>query len=221
MDPYLFIAALQQPAMDSMKESGILASITIAQAALETGWGESVPYNNLFGIKGAGSTHETSEYVNGQWIRIQDNFRVYDSWEDSVADHGSFLSSSFRYSAVVGETNFRIAAQELLKAGYATDPQYAQKLINIIERWNLDRFDWIVLNNEVEAAGTGDEGEIVTGEDGEETASPEQYVMSAKDADTIIAFLSAAYYCTDAQDARDEFHRLADELRKASGQEVG
>ena len=78
-----------------MKKTKILASLTIAQAILESGWGTSAlarKSNNLFGIKGNGKNYKTFEYINGKRIDIVDSFKVYPDWETSVTDHsGLFL----------------------------------------------------------------------------------------------------------------------------------
>ena len=144
--------------MDGAKE-GILPSITAAQAILESGWGSSqlakVPNNNLFGIKdsedwhGAIVTVPTQEYVNGDYIKINAAFRKYTSWNDSVVDHAKFFTSTEwrknNYRKVVNETDYRIAAQELKNAGYATDPSYAGKLISLIEAYKL--YEWDAVSN--------------------------------------------------------------------------
>lgn len=75
-----FIAAIAPYAQAEMKRSGVLASITLAQGALESAWGRSAPGNNLFGIKGSGQQQTTKEFINGQWITIVDGFCVYDDW---------------------------------------------------------------------------------------------------------------------------------------------
>ena len=141
-----FIDILAPYAVADQFRSGVLASITIAQGALESGWGRSAPGNNLFGIKGTGQERETREYVNGEWITIQDGFRVYESWEGSVRDHSDFLIANGRYTRAgffkyCKEMDYRGAAQALQSAGYATDPNYATKLINIIETYELTVYD--------------------------------------------------------------------------------
>lgn len=126
----------------------ILPSIVIAQAILESGWGNSTlatKANALFGIKATGNepcyTIKTNEYTaDGKLYVTRAKFRAYNSWADSIKDHLKFLQSS-RYTAVVGETNYRVAANELQKAGYATDPEYARKLCNLIESYGLHNYD--------------------------------------------------------------------------------
>ena len=153
-----FLSAIKQGAMDGAKE-GILPSITAAQAILESGWGSSelakAPNNNLFGIKdsedwnGEIVTVPTQEYVNGDYIKINAAFRKYTSWNDSVVDHAKFFTSTEwrknNYRKVVNETDYRIAAQELKNAGYATDPSYAGKLISLIEAYKL--YEWDAVSN--------------------------------------------------------------------------
>lgn len=166
--------------------------MTIAQAILESGWGRFAPGNNLFGIKGSGQKQATQEFINGKWLQIVDGFRVYESWYESIRDHSLLLAGNPRYMKVLNERDYRSASWGLLHAGYATDPQYADKLIRIIEGSNLTRFDQV----EVER----------------------KYIMSSDDANKIISFLSAAWTGTEDVEAREEFHRLANELRKVSGQ---
>ena len=154
-----FLSAIKQGAMDGANE-GILPSITAAQAILESGWGSSqlakAPNNNLFGIKdsedwhGAIVTVPTQEYLNGDYITVNAAFRKYASWNDSVVDHAKFFTSTEwrknNYRKVVNEMDYRIAAQELKNAGYATDPSYAGKLIRLIETYKLYEWDEMSTN---------------------------------------------------------------------------
>ena len=149
-----FLNAIKQGAMDGAKE-GVLPSITAAQAILESGWGNSslaqAPNHNLFGIKDSddwgGDTVvvPTQEYLNGRYITINAAFRKYSSWNDSVVDHAKFFTSTEwrknNYRKVINATDYRIAAQELKNAGYATDPGYAGKLIRLIEAYKLYEWD--------------------------------------------------------------------------------
>mgnify|MGYP000895216691 FL=1 len=153
-----FLSAIKQGAMDGAKE-GILPSITAAQAILESGWGSSelakTPNNNLFGIKNSEDWHgeivtvPTQEYLNGDYITVNAAFRKYASWNDSVVDHAKFFTSTEwrkdNYRKVVNETDYRIAAQELKNAGYATDPNYPGKLIRLIEAYKL--YEWDAVSN--------------------------------------------------------------------------
>ena len=142
-----FINKLAPLAVEDYKTSKVLPSLTIAQAILESGWGESelaVKANNLFGIKadsrwtGKIYNTETKEYYNGSntATTVSANFRSYDSWEGGVKDHSGFLQAD-RYSKVISAKNYKTACEEVYKAGYATDPQYTSKLVKLIEDHKL------------------------------------------------------------------------------------
>src|SRR5690606_5174736 len=129
------------------------AALQTAQSILETGWGQSVPVdeytgqlsNNLFGIKGVGSagsvTSNTWEVYNGVTYRIDAEFRAYNSPEESWADHKEFLNRD-RYTGFREVMfDYTQGAWALKRAGYATDPEYAIKLMRLIEQYNLDELD--------------------------------------------------------------------------------
>ena len=151
-DKINFINKLSEHTIKGWKEYQILPSLTIAQAILETGWGTSnkIP-NNLFGIKADSSWRgkkelvRTHEYVNGKKIYVDAYFRVYDSVYDSLKDRYTFLQKP-RYRAVVGERDYKKACNEIWKAGYATDPNYPIKLIQIIEQNKLYEIDKKAMN---------------------------------------------------------------------------
>jgi hypothetical protein len=142
-------------AVDS-RRSRVLASLTMAQAILESAWGTSelaVKANALFGIKadsrwsGKTYTKVTKECYDGKtYIDVTAAFRAYDSWEQSIADHSAFLVVGSRYAAVIGETGYRAACRAIKAAGYATAPDYAEKLINIIEAYGLAIYDAEAVN---------------------------------------------------------------------------
>lgn len=127
-------------------------SVTIAQAALESAWGESgltKQGNALFGIKAGANwkgkryTTKTSEVQNGNTIFTTADFRAYDSWGESIIDHDDFLRRNSRYAAVLAADNGYDAADALQAAGYATDPYYAHKLQSIISQYSLSQYDKI------------------------------------------------------------------------------
>lgn len=131
----------------------VLPSISLAQAILESDWGESglsQNYYNLYGVK-AGVAEpsvqlETSEYIDGKWITIMAPFRVYNSWAESVEAHAKLLTYGVDwnpklYEPVLKAKNYKEAAHALQKAGYATDPTYAQKIIHVIETYHLAQYD--------------------------------------------------------------------------------
>lgn len=146
MDKQEFIDLIAPAAVEDMMETGVLASITIAQAALESAWLRSAPGNNLFGVKGKGQTQSTLEEINGQMVRIEAGFAVYDSWLDSIRGHSTFLLVNPRYAAAgffkaCANLDFGGAATALQKAGYATDSHYADKLRELITQNKLYLFD--------------------------------------------------------------------------------
>ena len=131
---------------------GIPASITLAQAALESRWGESgltLRSNNFFGIKadstwkGALDNATTKEFVMGQYITIKSNFRVYNNALESFNDHAKFLKKFNRYKSLfeLPITDYKSWANGLKAAGYATDPLYASKLINMIQQYVVMKYD--------------------------------------------------------------------------------
>lgn len=163
-----FLDTIVPLAIEDSIHSGILPSITIAQGALESAWGLSgltKSANNLFGIKSSsdwtGKVYNivTQEYMPAKydskgnliskayWYNVVAGFRMYNNWLESVNDHGKFFTSTEwrknNYKHVIGEKDYRKAAQALLKAGYATDPGYANKLITIIDQYGLHKYDTV------------------------------------------------------------------------------
>lgn len=148
----LFIKQIAPEAQAMQARYHVRASITMAQAILESDWGASqlaANYHNLFGIKGTGPNSRvltTKEYVNGHWVQIRGRFKVYDSWAASIADHTALMlngtaTNQQNYQAVLTAPNYRQAAIALQRAGYATDPDYAAKLIGVIKTYHLDQYD--------------------------------------------------------------------------------
>ena len=159
----VFIDEVGAMARDDMAKNGILACITIAQAILESGWGKSelaVNAHNLFGMKkslsgntwsgstwgGKSYSKLTQEvYTSGPAV-VRADFRAYSSWEESVGDHSAYLAgakngSRFRYAGLVGCTDYRKAAQIIKDGGYATAPDYVEKLCGLIEQYNLTEWN--------------------------------------------------------------------------------
>ena len=146
-----FIERVGALAAADMQKSGVLASLTIAQAILESGWGKSgltVKGNALFGIKagtswtGAVYSGKTQECYDGvTFTTVTGLFRAYGSWAESVANHSDLLSCNARYKAVIGERDYKAACRAIAAAGYATDPKYADKLVQIIETYALTAYD--------------------------------------------------------------------------------
>jgi flagellum-specific peptidoglycan hydrolase FlgJ len=130
-----FIASLMPHALAVSQETGLDPRIIIAQSALETGWGKSAPGNNFFGIKShgkpGGNTMATTEVVNGQPVRTQDSFRAYADVGESAKDYANFLRSNPRYRGLLGAQGFDEQIRALGASGYATDPNYANKVRSI------------------------------------------------------------------------------------------
>jgi len=131
-------------AQDQMKRYGIPASITLAQGLLESGAGKSKlarEARNHFGIKVG--MNWTGPYMIMADDRPDDKFRVYHTVSDSYEDHSAFLRNGKRYASLfdLSPTDYKGWAHGLKRAGYATNPSYAQSLINIIERYNLHDYD--------------------------------------------------------------------------------
>ena len=148
-----FVKKVAPYAVELGQEYGVLPSITIAQAILESDWGTSTlasQYNNYFGIKGEDPNNtkvlQTKEYTNGQWITINGRFRVYSDFRESMKDHTKLLVNgtswnSQQYKQVIQSKNYIDAAVALQTDGYATDPGYTSKIIRIIQKYNLKKYD--------------------------------------------------------------------------------
>ena len=148
-----FIDYVTPMALATQKENGMSAALQVAQAILETGWGQKVPVdkytglfsNNLFGVKGTGNagsvTSTTSEEYYGTLYRVDAAFRAYKTVQDSWNDHTSVLYKD-RY-APYREVMFHSTwgAYALKRCGYATDSGYPGKLIKLIKDYDLDRLD--------------------------------------------------------------------------------
>jgi flagellum-specific peptidoglycan hydrolase FlgJ len=137
--------------------SKVLPSVTMAQAIIESGNGNSTlakePHNNHFGIKAHGNPNyvvmPTQEFVNGQYITINSQFRTYPSARASYKDHIDFLKENDNYKQVFKENDYIGQTNALKAAGYATSPTYAYALQKMIEDNNLDKMDWVVRNRMV------------------------------------------------------------------------
>lgn len=142
-DYVAYINQYKDIAIEQMKKYHIPASITLAQGLLESGAGKSElarKSNNHFGIK-CHSWNGERTYKDDD--EVGECFRAYKNARDSYEDHSIFLATSNRYAFLFefAQTDYKNWARGLKRAGYATNPTYADKLIEIIERYNLDRFD--------------------------------------------------------------------------------
>ena len=143
-----FVGRLAAPAQAASAATGIPARFIVGQAALESGWGkreirgaDGASSYNVFGIKatkgwtGRTVTALTTEYVNGEPRHVAAKFRAYDSYEHAMTDYASLLKSNPRYAGVLSASrSVEGFAHGMQKAGYATDPNYAKKLISIMQQ---------------------------------------------------------------------------------------
>jgi len=145
-----FIAAIAPAARACMLTTGIPASFTIAQAALESGWGKSqtcAMAHNLFNIKADASWHgpvyqmASTEHVDGKDVLQPANWRMYPNWQACIDDRAKFFTNNHRYdncrNLVGGEAWARMVAAD----HYATDLGYADKLLAVIHSNNLTQYD--------------------------------------------------------------------------------
>lgn len=166
MKPDEFFAKYAPFAVESMKTTGIPASVTLAQAAIESAWGEKAYGNNFFGIKAFTETAKairkalhnekeysqplpanlqlwwTHEFVNGAKIKIQDVFMRYATPLDSFNDHADFFVRNSRYAKALAVKHDALAfAKEIALAGYATAPTYYASIESMINKYKLTSYD--------------------------------------------------------------------------------
>ncbi|NWO10255.1 flagellar assembly peptidoglycan hydrolase FlgJ [Chromohalobacter salexigens] len=167
-----FLSRLREPAEAAAQESGVPASLILAQAALETGWGErEIPTrdggnsHNLFGIKasdgwdGDDTSIMTTEYVDGRARQQSDDFRVYDSFEAAFKDYAQLIGNNPRYAGVVTASTPENAARALQSGGYATDPNYADKVIDVMAQIDEGLASGPALARATEPSGAGAEAD--------------------------------------------------------------
>lgn len=146
-----FLIPAIQNAQETQVATGVPASVTVAQAVLESGWGQSFlarNANNYFGIKaGAGWYGKTLsrgdwEYIRGRRVWVPAKWRVYTTPAQGFSDHAAFFFRNKRYAgALLCRTDATCFARRIHSAGYATDPVYSNKLISIINMFKLTRYD--------------------------------------------------------------------------------
>ncbi len=159
-----YIEAVGAMYTEDERKNGILACVSIAQSILESGYGQTDLAqigNNMHGMKctlsgntWAGTTWNGSSFYeklspeveNGQEVMRRSKFRCYECIEESIADHAAYLLNAAngnkrRFEGIQGEQDYRKAIQIIKAGGYATDPEYVNKICSIIERWDLTRFN--------------------------------------------------------------------------------
>ncbi|WP_062551771.1 glycoside hydrolase family 73 protein [Peptoniphilus phoceensis] len=143
-----YIEDTEKMAVRIARKNNILPSVMLAQSILESNWGRSElskEYNNYFGIKAVkkdqGVVFETEEYVDGESGRYMENFKKYSSKRESFEHYAKLLSTAKRYEKVKTAKNYKEAAKYIKEGGYATDPSYADKIISVVEKYELDKYD--------------------------------------------------------------------------------
>jgi flagellar protein FlgJ len=147
-----FLMRMKAHALEASRATGIPARFLLGQAALESGWGkheiraaDGSPSHNLFGIKAGrgwnGATVDvvTTEYVDGVAQKLVQKFRAYGSYAEGFRDYAALMQGNSRYAAVLGQRDAAGFAQGLQRAGYATDPRYADKLTGILNGARMRR----------------------------------------------------------------------------------
>lgn len=140
-----FVDTMREAAEVAAAETGLPMRLILSQAALESGWGQRQivhedgrPTFNLFGIKagkswtGPVAEITTTEFFSGRKVKMPQPFRAYSSYEESFSDYARLISGQKRYAPVLAAESAEEAAHRIQEAGYATDPDYAKKLISIM-----------------------------------------------------------------------------------------
>lgn len=168
-------------------------STVLAMAALESGYNLKAP--TLFGIKGDGVVLDTTEYINGENINIKDSFKIYGSLAEAI--QGLYdLVQWCHYDKATSATDYEEECRMLQECGYATDPEYADKLINIVNSYQLTMF-----NNIEEAA---DE----TTEEPETPAEP--HIYTVKSGDSLWSIVKEYYNFDNVTDIADKINEVVE-----------
>ena len=159
---HAFINEVATGAMATQRKYGVPASVTIAQAIDESGWGQSVLAtndHNLFGIKGTGPAgrdeQPTQEVINGQLVNLSASFQIYQDITQSIDAHGRLLARSGDYAGAMSQSKDPNAFAAALTGVYATDPEYGAKLIQLMKHYDLYRFDRAASHGEAPGTGSG------------------------------------------------------------------
>ncbi|MCD3202821.1 glucosaminidase domain-containing protein [Clostridium botulinum] len=157
MNELEFINKIKDASIDVQAQHGIYASISMAQAILESGWGTSAlaqKYCNLYGIKalrdwtGKVTNVDTREWTKDEIVTINQPFRVYSSWTESILDHAKFLQKEWYIAAGVFKArNFKKQIEAIFNGGYSSDPNYITKILKLINDYDLKKYDMEGSNN--------------------------------------------------------------------------
>ena len=128
-------------------EHHLFPSVIFSQSILESGWGRSrlaVQYNNLFGIKGYSTNLKvrttTYEKINGRRVAHKTSFRVFSSWGEAIQYHGDLLSTDARYQHAAQAKTYEEYIR-MIASQYASEPDYADLVVQLVEGYDLDRWD--------------------------------------------------------------------------------
>ena len=166
-----FLATVGPMCTNDMRENRILASFTMAQAIYESGWGRSelaVEANNLFGMRAystwTGKVYDKnqgvlynswselvskkgSSYVNSYAMSF---WRAFDNWQESVYSHSQLFNTSSRYSNLRGNYDYKSCCRLVVEDGYCTDSGYTENLIDLVESYNLEQYNYVFAPGEEE-----------------------------------------------------------------------
>ena len=145
------------------KYKTVLPSVVLAQGGLESGWRETS--KTLFGIKGAGQTLMTQEFINGQYVTVSANFKTYSNLTEAVIQYYELMNTK-RYAAVRDLKTAEEQIKFIHAAGYATDPNYADKIIKIISQNNLTQYDNVEFNSTTRLSNEEIAKKVIRGEYG-------------------------------------------------------
>ena len=148
MDKKDFIEQIAK-SCDKYREYGILPSLTIAQACIESKFGTCAlsPFFNFFGMKwtskcGCEYTEKmTTEYIDGKPVRVKAKFRAYKSYDEGIEGYYKFITGYKRYKNLIGCKDAREACTLIQQDGWATSPKYAETLYNCIRLYDLEKYD--------------------------------------------------------------------------------
>lgn len=222
-----FINTVSKKAVEDWRDRRImLPSVVIAQAILESGWGTSelaVNANALFGIKKNGWTGKTYTKIateqrpDGSYYTVENTeWRAYESWDESIVDHNTYIATrkigtELRYETIIGNTSYKTVCELLRICGYATSLTYPQKLIDVIEKYDLTQYD---------KGGEGMRINIHAGHnpDGKKACGAIGYIKESTEArkvkDEVIAMLRSlghtVFDCTveNGKNANDVLHKI-------------
>ena len=172
-------------------------STVLAMGALESGY--NINATTLFGIKGEGVVLDTTEYINGEYVNVKDSFKAYSSLAESVQGLYELMQWD-NYDSATSCTDYEEECRMIQACGYATDPDYADKLINIVNSYQLTMF------NNTEEFEIKDEPQ----EEEPQEEEPNNDIYTVKSGDTLWAIVSDYYGYDNDTDIANKINELAE-----------